>query len=429
LFRKTCTFAAGASKMGPLGAPHQLRGIRLSVGNQGQAMLRLKCPKCQTAIRLYESEIGTTVVCPQCGKKLRVPGAKPKSEEELPPVPPTETRPVPPAQEPAPAGTQLAPRKTDDSDVVVATEVPRRSPAPKKLPRFETEPYQVTGGVNLVGACILFSFTIPAALLCGFLLSFIGQWFYLILLFPGAAALGVVALGFVGVQTGKVHSPLTAGLIGALAGIATMLAMHYFDYLRFLGLLQAQAPGFPAPGLFGFIDARAQAGVVLAGKGGGQGMNLGYVGSYIYFAVELLFVVAICGAAIYGFARAPFCTACNSWKKERTLGGFTLPVRGKAPETCDAAKAAFSKGDVTMLINEDPEREGEHVSFVLTAFECPNCGEETPVDVTLKCATKDKEGKDVLVELAKVTYAAEAVPVLERLCASDEETEEQLEES
>jgi hypothetical protein len=312
--------------------------------------------------------------------------------------------------------------KSDDVEVIEEA-APRRAPSPRSLPRFDTEPYRVRSGASPVGVLVLFGMTLPVAILCGFLLSFIGQWFYLILIFPAVAALGVVAAGFGGVQVGKVHSPAIAGLVGLLAGAVVMLAMHYFDYQRFLGLLQAQAPGAPAPGLFQFVDLRAHAGVVIAGKGGGKGMNLGYVGSYIYFAVEFLVALGICTAALYSFAHAPFCTDCNTWKKERTLGGFTLPVTGTSKATCDAAAAAFTKGKVTQLVNDDPEAPGETVAFVLTAFECPNCGEEAPADVALKCVTKDKEGKTVLQELAKVTYPAEAVPVLERVCASAEDKE------
>ena len=149
---------------------------------------------------------------------------------------------------------------------------------------------------------------------------------------------------------------VAAGIIGCVAGTVVMLAMHYFDYQRALAMVQAQmGPGqqIQPPGLFGFIDIRAKEGVVIAGKGGGKGMNLGYVGSYIYFGVEFLFVVGICGVALFAFAQAPFCTECNTWKKERALGGFALPVEKTAPETCKAALAAFTDGKVFKLVDDN----------------------------------------------------------------------------
>jgi hypothetical protein len=318
----------------------------------------------------------------------------------------------------APAQEKPVSREVDTVDVVDEPEPPRRPATPQVWPRFETEPYQPKGGATPVGVLILMGMTFPTAVLCGFLLSFVGQWFYLVLLFPGGAALGVVGLGFLGVQMGKVNSPFLAGLIGVLAGTILMVSMHFFNYQRWG--LQAAGVGF-----FQFIDIRAHLGIVLAGKGGGQGLNLGYIGTYIYFAVEFLFVVGICAGALFNFARVPFCTECHTWKKERTLGGFALPTEGTVKKTWNAAAAAFKEGRVSGLVDEGTEAEAEHVAFVLTAFECLNCAEEVPADVALKCVTKDKEGKTTLLELAKVTYPSEAVPVLESLCLGDDDKAEE----
>src|SRR5262249_37427200 len=150
-------------------------------------------------------------------------------------------------------------------------------------------------------------------------------------------------------------------------------------------------------------------GITLVGRGGGK-TNLGYVGTYVNFVVEYLFVAALCTGFMFSFARAPFCTECKTWKEERDLGTFTLPFDEVPKETVDAAVDAFSKGKVARLVNHDPE--AETITLSISAFVCPNCGPGAPVDATLKSVEQNAKGEPVVIDLVKITYPAEALPVL-----------------
>jgi predicted Zn finger-like uncharacterized protein len=286
---------------------------------QERRMIRLKCPKCETSLRIDDSKAGSIVACPKCAQKLRAPQRKPpaagEAKETAVPSPPPKTRPAGagktpsrPREETPPAKkvAKVPPRQAEEDAEDRST--PLRPPVPQRLPCFDTEPYRPQSGLNAVGALIMIGIIMPGAILFGFLASFIGQWFYVVLLFPGGVALGVFICGAVGVRVGKVHSPLFSGAVGLVAATLAMLAMHFFDYQRDLGKAKEANPGVEVqgPGLFKYLDEKAKVGITLTGRGGGK-TNLGYVGTYINFIVEYLFVAAICAGFLYSFARSPFC--------------------------------------------------------------------------------------------------------------------------
>src|SRR5215831_10694196 len=104
------------------------------------------------------------------------------------------------------------------------------------MSRFTTEPYRAEGGFSVTGLPVLLVIMVAVAGAMGWLASFVRhQWFYLVLVFP--AGIGLV-LFFTGMAAGKLtrmRSPLMAGLIALVASGVAMVAMHYFDYLRFQG--------------------------------------------------------------------------------------------------------------------------------------------------------------------------------------------------
>ncbi len=397
-------------------------------------MIRMKCPRCETALRMDDSKAGAVIVCPRCSVKLRVPRPKP-------PEPDGEAEEDPrPARKPAAASAEavtagkpakVPPPEADEPDGGAGEEEAAR-PAARRLPRFDTEPYRPAGGFNVAGLAILLGIMLPVAVLLGFLASLIGQWFYLIIIFPAGICLGLAMAGMGGVKVGKVANPALSIVAGLIAATVAVLAMHYFDYQRDmarareeLAKVQPNMAGaaVEGPGLFGYIDAKARAGVTLTGKHGK--MNLGYVGSYIYFFVEYLFLAALLCFLMYGFAREPFCKECKSWKAERQLGVLTLPVEDKPKEAVDYAVATLKKGKLAGLVNEDPD--AEQVELGLSAYVCPNC-EDAPVEVKMRSIERNEKGEVTNVDLALVTYPAEAVAVLESLCERVEEKEEPEEE-
>ena len=63
------------------------------------------------------------------------------------------------------------------------------------IPRFETSPYRPDGGCPPVGALFVAATTFLGAVILGWLVSLVGQWLYLIVIFPVALGFGVGLVG------------------------------------------------------------------------------------------------------------------------------------------------------------------------------------------------------------------------------------------
>jgi hypothetical protein len=278
--------------------------------------------------------------------------------------------------------------------------------------RFETTPFQPDGGWTPGGASRVFIAALVAGLGLGWLASLIGQWFYLIVIFPALLGGGVGLAGRWANQRAKVRNPPVAGVVGLVAGCTAMLFVHFFDYHRFLRHLDEVQPGMRAQwedaglNFFTFMDAQAQQGVQIGRAGhGDKGMNLGYIGSWIYWGVEMLIVAGAACGILVASAREPFCTQCASWKKTRQLGRLRIPS--------DRAVQILTSGEIVQLA----EHSFGHAAgpLVIRVAECPNCGTEAPVEVLVSEVTKNAKGQEKVKELARVTYPGEAVPVLDAL--------------
>jgi hypothetical protein len=77
-------------------------------------MIRSKCPKCASLLSIPESEAGTTISCPSCGQKLRVPM---------------------PAAAPAAPTTRSQPATADVADPGYSVQPENDPPRPAKRPR------------------------------------------------------------------------------------------------------------------------------------------------------------------------------------------------------------------------------------------------------------------------------------------------------
>jgi hypothetical protein len=312
--------------------------------------------------------------------------------------------------------------------------------------RFETAPYRADGGFGMVGSGILIGLSMLAAVALGWLVSFVEQWIYLILIFPLLIGALVGVVGVLGIKLGKVRSPALGGLAGFLAGCVAMLSMHYFDYLAFRAevqrtippgqqaLLEAMGPAqldalprqvqeqvredrralrvrsFPA-----YMDYEATNGVTIqrVGHGGAandRGMNLGYVGSFIYWGVEVLIVAGVAFVIMMGAAAMPFCRECQAWKQERKLG--TLAFR---PGDVGGAGlvAALGSGEVGRLLDYSPSAGDGPLH--LSAAVCPRCGGEGTIDLKLLHKYKTAKNEDKAQELLHVTYPGQALPALEAI--------------
>jgi hypothetical protein len=273
-------------------------------------------------------------------------------------------------------------------------------------------PFRPEGGYSLPGLVLTFGLPVLTGIALGFAVSFVRQKFYLMLIFPLLIGLGVGVAGILAVKKGKVRNPFLAGLAGFLGGCVAMVGMHYFDYQRCLDQFEEKFPGFRAQAAqhFSFpkfVDLRAQNGVQLdRGRGGNRGgLNLGYYGSYVYWAVEILIVAGLAGFMMRASASEPFCPSCRTWKKTRPLGRLNIPR--------DLARQVIAAGEVVRLAGHDLAPGAGPLMMEVAV--CPNCGPGEPVDVTFKEVTRNAKGQEKSVTLTHVTYPGESLPVLESL--------------
>jgi hypothetical protein len=288
--------------------------------------------------------------------------------------------------------------------------------------RLEAVPYEPDGGCPLFGLLLVFAVCFGSGVGLGWVCSWFKQWFYIIILVPGLVGVVLGIVGAIPVVIGKVRNGFVAAVAGLFAGFVAMGAMHYFDYQRFLSKLQEAQQvrngvvvlvnpvidGIPvkageSPGLFEHIDRKAAAqGVPIHLRR--LNFNLGHVGAYIYWIIEILIAGGLTALILYSVATEPFCLACGSWKDKRVLGKLNL-----ATETVEDI---FTRGEIVRLADLDVRSDKGHIH--VTVWVCPQCGAEAPVDVKIEDATKVKD-EEMTKQVAYVTYPGQALPILESL--------------
>jgi hypothetical protein len=283
------------------------------------------------------------------------------------------------------------------------TTPPAPAAAPAQAPRFDAEPFRPDGVVPLSGLALLLVGVALTATALGFVLSFVGQWFYMPIIFPIVAGLLLGAMGRALVRAGKVRSQAVAGTIGALGGLGMMYSNHYFDCLLALNFVnwQAVTPII----VFRYIDWVAQGGVVI-GDVGNDGINLGYVGSYIYFALEAALATGFAFAITKGAAALPFCRDCKVWMQPRTLAG--LP---HVPE--NVAVEALQAGALLDLLGAGTPTAGGH-PLNLKAAVCPRCGGDGSVVAVVERITMDSRGRRHVKVIGQYVYPGQVLALLDQ---------------
>jgi hypothetical protein len=279
-------------------------------------------------------------------------------------------------------------------------------------PRFDAVPYRSAGSSPFGGTLLLFAGLAIAGLAVGLIASLVAQVLYLVVIFPIVMGLLVGGAGAVLVKRGKVRGPMAIAAASVLAAVVTMLGMHLGVYLKALREIDKQVPGIMAQALSDpmvfvrFVDSRAREGVTI-GHGrarGGNGMNLGYAGSYIYWLVEMGFVGFIAFGLMRTASQQPLCELCQGWKKERTVG--CLP-----DGNTDVASGALLEGHLlTLLQHTDPSGP---TGLILKAASCPDCGPRSTVDVALVQVSLNAKGQQQWKEISRVSYPGDALAFLD----------------
>lgn len=303
---------------------------------------------------------------------------------------------------PEPNADPIAPATTPEA-------IPETPPAPP--PRFDAQPYAPDGSAPPLGLGLTLGGGLVAAVVVGSLIGIIGQWLYLVLLFPLMIGFALGGIGMGLIKVGKLRNPLLAGVAATLIGVMAMGTIHYVNYQLTLNEL---AKRFPIGrdnlenqmSFFRYIDLTAVDGVTLTsthdaqGKGG---MNLGYTGSYIYWLVEVIMVAAVAWVMMQKAAAAPFCVSCNAWKNDRPLAMVTVPTERMATQ-------AVNEGDVVSLLPcAGPI---QPVGLLLKTAVCPCCGADGEVDIALERVTKNSKGQQQSKTLTRATYPGEVLRYL-----------------
>ena len=178
--------------------------------------------------------------------------------------------------------------------------------------------------------------------------------------------------------------------------------MHYFDYRYNINNPAWQ--GVPPASVLEYIDLEAQAGVVV-GENGNNDINLGYVGSYIYFVVETVLAAGFAVGIARGPALEPFCRNCNGWKTGRTLAGLPHVPPNVAVEAVQA-------GALLDLLETGAPLGGGYGLF-LKIFPCPRCTAEGTVVAAVERITTDSRGRRTTKLFGKTVYPGEVLALID----------------
>lgn len=228
------------------------------------------------------------------------------------------------------------------------------------------QPYQPGNQVPFTGMLLLGAAAILGGAAIGAAVHFAGKLIYLIILFP--LLMGALAGFFLAqaVKLGKVRNPAIAILFAVLAAVMVYGSYWAAEYIGFRTDVrnyineeygpqdQADIDAFiderlveetSLPGFAGFFRLTAMEGVTLSrvGSSSGDGLNLGEIGSYIYYLIELMIILFAALGPARRAAMQPFCETCEVWYgREQFIGSFSL-------DQTDEVKALLENGQFTDL--------------------------------------------------------------------------------
>jgi hypothetical protein len=301
---------------------------------------------------------------------------------------------------------------------------------------FSVTPYKPDYGFTTGGLLTFLASLAAVGALLGYAAYWVSQFIYFVIAFPAFIGFGIGAVGIRMAKKGHIRNPWIGGLAGFLAGLLAMFAMHYFEFGDFRShiskasghfraladlpedQLASELAKFENPEMRSdveehvallrirtfpqFMELQARRGVSISSKG--HPINLGYTGSWIYWAVELLIVAGITFGMVFESTAQPYCRKCERWKTTRILG----QLRGQPAETASALKS----GDLAPIAARQDRDEPRNMR--LTVFCCDACAGQNPIDVKLELLTQSKQGQE-LKTLAHVTYPPDALPALASL--------------
>ena len=211
------------------------------------------------------------------------------------------------------------------------------------------KPYKPSNITPISGYQWLILSTIITGGVVGGIVSFIGNFLYLIVLFPfGMGLLGGYGT-HIAVKQGKVRNPILAGVFGAFTALSIYGGMQGFDYLNFQRIVGRDfREGYSEElqnalaasngevteeelvqlaidtiliedtgrdGFMGYLQFSAQHGMELS-RSSSDGIPVNGIGMWIYRGVELLIIGIISTAGGLRAAKQPFCETSDRWYED-----------------------------------------------------------------------------------------------------------------
>jgi hypothetical protein len=257
------------------------------------------------------------------------------------------------------------------------------------------QPYVSDGGFSITGMMITMGVGMTTALTVGVLAGIIGQYFYMVLIFPLVIGGAVGGAQVLMIDKSRIRNPMICGVSGLLAGFVAVVAMHYVDYFVFQQSMKDEAAQFAelvqtaaereegdpfvealaeyqndpeimeannVDTFIGYVDWSAKQGVELSSATStSSGSNLGYVGTYVYWGFEALVIAGLCVMMTRKQSARPFCVACDRWMKETEL----VALNCKAKSAADALASA-QLDRLTSLFAPNQET-------AISVFDCETC--------------------------------------------------------
>lgn len=236
-------------------------------------------------------------------------------------------------------------------------------PAADAPPGYPVQPFTGVPGGTPTGAVVAIVIGAIGAVPLGIVTAFIEQFLWFVLLFAALYGLALGGVTGAGAWLARYRVKSGAYAAGAVVGLIGLFTLHYSSYR--IAVVNNPQIGFFS--FWEFLDLRCEAGTKVGG------IELGYVGSVIYWLAEgLVAVLTSAGTAAWAVNR-PFCAGCNTWKEKRTLGTFKI----NGPLALEAVAAGRPEAVAAPAVADD--------KVTLSLYECPRCRPTGGVEVETVC--------------------------------------------
>ena len=322
-------------------------------------------------------------------------------------------------QYPIPAGEEIWIRRKSTNERVplcssCSTELRRKKEAKKSQPKAKVHhvsAQKVPNKIPIDSVLVLVLMVLVVAPILGVFLGFVGQYLYLIILFPIFTGLVSKVILSQGIRWGKLREPVVAGVFGLLFGLAVYGSYRYTSYqllrneveqllmeeLMFeYGDVDEEAASYvfdeilyEETGLRGFIGSvllEAKEGMYIGSvRNSNAEVNIGTTFTWLYWLFEVGVMVAIPLFGGMSETKRPYCETHDRWYTNgESLGGI-------APDDLSDTLSLLDQdqfGEFKQALNPKVPIPGVEIMLE----HCPNCEQSSPL-LTIKQVKRGSRGR------------------------------------